>query len=71
MTPTWRKPAGALGIVAWIVVWVVVIASFSAPIGRLPTLAQMAIYLFTGIVWIVPLRPVLLWMETGLWRLPR
>lgn len=70
MNPSWRKPAGALAIVGLILVWVVLVASFSAQIGRLPILVQTLVYLALGIVWILPLKPLLRWMETGRWRLP-
>ncbi|MHA6720797.1 DUF2842 domain-containing protein [Sphingomonas sp. RS6] len=68
MNPSWRKPAGALAIVALICVWVVMIASFSTAIGALPVLVQTVIYVAAGIVWILPLKPLLRWMETGRWR---
>jgi len=68
---SWRKPAGTLAILLLILVWVVAVASFSAQIGALPILAQLAIYIVLGIVWITPLKPLLRWMETGSWRLPR
>jgi len=68
MNPSWRKPAGALAIIGLILVWVVVVASFSGQIGRLPILVQTLIYLTLGIVWILPLKPLLRWMETGRWR---
>jgi len=66
--PSWRKPAGALGIIAWIFAWVILVASFSSWIGQLHVLAQLPIYVVTGIVWILPLGGVLRWMETGRWR---
>ena len=66
--PSWRKPVGALGIVAWVLVWTVLVVSFSRQIGALPVLAQLPIYLVLGVVWILPLKPVLIWMETGRWR---
>lgn len=66
--PSWRKPAGALGILAWIFVWIILIATGSRYIGALPILLQLPIYLVAGIVWILPLKPVLQWMETGRWR---
>ncbi|WP_326524438.1 DUF2842 domain-containing protein [Sphingomonas sp.] len=68
MTPSWRKPAGAIGIVACIIVWVIAVASFSQVIGGLPIVVQTVIYVVAGIVWIFPLKPVLRWMETGRWR---
>ena len=57
-----------LGIIAWICVWVVLVATFSRYVGALPILLQLPIYLVTGIIWIAPLRPVLVWMELGRWR---
>ena len=68
---SWRKPAGMLAILLLILVWVVLVASFSAQIGALPILVQLAIYLVLGIVWIMPLKPLLRWMETGRWRAPQ
>lgn len=66
--PSWRKPAGALGIVAYIIVWAVLVASLSDVIGGWWWPLQALFYLVAGIVWIAPLKPVLLWMETGRWR---
>lgn len=63
MTPSWRKPAGALIILALIALWCVVIASLSEVVGRMHWAAQLAFYLVTGIVWITPMRPLLIWME--------
>ena len=68
MNPSWRKPVGALAIVTLIIVWAGLIASLSALVGTWNWIAQAIFYLVTGIVWIVPLKPLLLWMETGRWR---
>ena len=70
MRPSWRKPVGALVIVASALIWVVVVSTFSAEIGALPVLVQLPIYILFGIVWIWPLKPLLQWMETGTWRPP-
>ena len=70
MTPSWRKPAGALGICVFITLWVVIVASFSRVIGGWPVLVQTVVYVVAGVVWIAPLKPVLQWMETGTWRAP-
>lgn len=69
--PSWRKPAGMLAILLLILVWVVLVASFSAQIGALPVLVQALVYIVLGIVWITPLKPLLRWMETGHWRMPQ
>ncbi|RHW16338.1 DUF2842 domain-containing protein [Sphingomonas gilva] len=68
MTPTWRKPFGMFVILALILVWVVLIASFSGVIGGWHWALQLIVYLVAGIVWIAPLKPLLRWMETGAWR---
>lgn len=68
MTPSWRKPAGMFLILTLITVWAVIIASLSRWIGTLPNLVQAVIYLIAGVIWILPLKPLLLWMETGKWR---
>jgi hypothetical protein len=67
-TPTWRIPAGVLGLCVAIALYGIVIASFVPPlIGHWPALAQTPVYLVLGIVWLLPLRRFLIWMETGRW----
>jgi hypothetical protein len=68
MTPTLRKPFGALAIIAIIIFWAVLVASLSPVVGGWHWTLQAAFYLVAGIVWILPLKPLLLWMETGRWR---
>lgn len=68
MTPSWRKPAGIALILLLVAVWCTAVASLAPIIGRWPGFAQAAFYLVAGLAWIVPLRPLLIWMETGRWR---
>jgi hypothetical protein len=63
--PSWRKPAGIFAILAMIVIWAVIIASLAGTVGDWPVLAQAIFYLIAGIAWILPLKPLLRWMETG------
>jgi hypothetical protein len=63
--PNWRRPAGVFGILAWITLWVVLVASLSGSVGEWPVLLQAIFYLVAGIAWIVPLKPLLQWIETG------
>lgn len=63
--PSWRKPAGIFGIIAYITLWAIIVASLAAHVGKWPILVQAIFYLVAGIIWIVPLKPVLKWMETG------
>jgi len=66
--PSWRKPAGIFAILALITVWAVVVASLSPTVGQWPVLLQAPFYLIAGIVWILPLKPLLRWIETGRFR---
>jgi hypothetical protein len=66
--PTWRKPAGMMMILGIIAIWSVLVVSASPWISQLPGWAQTIVYTIAGIIWIAPLRPLLIWMETGRWR---
>ena len=68
MNPSWRKPTGMLGILAYVLFWVVLVTSFSAEIATLAWPLQLVVYVVCGIIWIAPLKPVLRWMETGRFR---
>ncbi len=65
MTPSWRKPAGMLLIVAIIIVWALLVASLSGVVGQWHWVLQLAFYVVAGIVWITPMKPLLRWMEGG------
>lgn len=66
--PSWRKPAGIFAILALIAIWAALVVSLSGLIGRWPVLLQAVFYLIAGIAWILPLKPLLRWMETGRFR---
>jgi hypothetical protein len=66
--PTWRKPAGMGLILLLIAVWAVLVASAAALIEDLPWPVHALYYTVAGIVWILPLKPLLRWMELGKWR---
>ena len=68
MNPSFRKLAGIAIIVLLILIWAALVASFAPVIGKWPILVQGAFYLVMGVVWIIPLKPLLRWTETGRWR---
>ena len=68
MTPSWRKGAGILIILGLILIWAILVASLSPIVGKWPIFVQGAFYLIMGLAWIVPLKPLIRWTETGLWR---
>jgi hypothetical protein len=63
--PSWRKPAGIFVILGLITLWAALVASLAEEVGRWPIVFQSIFYLITGIIWILPLKPLLRWMETG------
>jgi drug/metabolite transporter (DMT)-like permease len=63
--PTWRIPAGVLLLLGGLALYAVGVVLLSPLIERLPVLAQTVVYLVLGIVWLLPLRRFLIWMETG------
>ena len=70
-TPTWRIPVGILGLIVGLTVYGVVIARYVPEvIGTWPGLAQTVVYLVLGLIWLLPLRGFLIWMETGHWSAP-
>lgn len=66
--PSWRKPFGIFVILALITIWATLVLLASPLIERLPALLQAVVYTVAGIIWILPLKPLLSWMETGQWR---
>jgi hypothetical protein len=69
--PTWRIPLGVLGLFIGLIVYgLVVVRYVSGWIVHWPGLAQSVIYLLLGVVWLLPLRRFLIWMETGRWSAP-
>lgn len=66
--PSWRKPAGIFLILALILIWCVIVASLASWISYWPALVQGLFYLVFGVIWILPLKPLLRWMELGKWR---
>lgn len=68
MNPSWRKPAGIALILLLVVIWSVIVATFAPAIGGWHWSLQALFYLFVGTVWILPLKPLLTWMELGRWR---
>ena len=68
MTPSWRKPAGIGLILLLILLWSVLVVSASDLLSGLPWPVHAVYYIIAGIVWILPLKPLLRWMETGRWR---
>ena len=70
LKPSWRKGVGILLILLLIFIWAVLVASLSSWISKWPVLVQAVFYLIMGIVWIIPLKPLVRWMRTGQFKTP-
>jgi len=69
-SPTGRSLAGIAIIFLLIVVWAALIASLAPTVGRWPVLVQALFYVVVGTIWIIPLKPLIVWMITGRFRAP-
>lgn len=70
MEPSWRKPAGIIGLLIYISAYALIVTSFGEALSRLPTALTVIAYMLFGVAWIVPLKPLFLWMNTGRWTAP-
>lgn len=67
--PTLRIPLGVLGLFAALLVYGGLIARYVAPLlAEWPALGQLPVYVLLGVVWLLPLKRFLIWMETGRFR---
>ncbi len=67
--PTLRIPLGVLGLFVALMIYGVLVARYIVPwIEGWPTLAQTPVYIVLGVIWLLPLKRFMIWMETGRWR---
>ncbi len=70
-TPTWRIPFGIVSLFIALIIYGVVIARYAPDIiGRWSGGAQTVVYVVLGLIWLLPLKRFLIWMETGSWSAP-
>ena len=61
--PSTRALAGIALILLLIVLWAALVASLARFVGRWPILVQAPFYLIMGMIWIIPLKPLVRWMK--------
>jgi predicted membrane channel-forming protein YqfA (hemolysin III family) len=66
--PSTRTLAGIAAILLLIVLWATLVAAMARFVGGWPILVQAPFYLVMGLIWIVPLKPLIRWMQTGRFR---
>ncbi len=68
MTPSLRRPLGILALLAGIFAYAIFVVWLFEPVAALHPLIQLPIWLVLGIAWVFPVKPLLVWIETGKWR---
>lgn len=59
---------GILALLAALTIYGLVVARYVPELtAGWPALAQALVYLLLGVIWLLPLRRFLIWMETGRW----
>ena len=61
--PSWRKPVGTFLILALIALWSIIMLILAPVVLSLAWPLQALFFAVFGIAWIVPLKPLLRWME--------
>ncbi len=65
---TLRRPLGVLALIVGIFAYVLFAVWLFEPVAALHPLLQAPIWLVLGIAWVFPIRPVIVWIETGRWK---
>ena len=63
--PSYRKLVGIGAILLLIVILTAFVLSLAQVVGRWPVLIQAAFYIVMGTIWILPLKPLVRWIQTG------
>jgi hypothetical protein len=64
--PTWRIPFGMVLLIAALMVYAGVVARVVGPwIAAWPVWAQVPVYVAFGLLWLLPMKRFLIWMEVG------
>lgn len=69
--PSLRNLVGIALILLMIIIWAAFVASLARIVGAWSVPAQAPFYLVMGVAWIIPLRPLVRWMQTGSFRIRR
>ena len=67
MSPRFRKLLGAFVMIAFVLVYALVAMALadSRPMHEAPGVLQTLVYVVLGLAWVLPLMPLIRWMEGG------
>ena len=60
-----RKPVAVLLMLAFMALWIGAAATLGARMTAAPGWLQLVFYIVAGIGWVLPLRPLLKWMNAN------
>jgi predicted membrane channel-forming protein YqfA (hemolysin III family) len=65
MSPRFRKLVGGFVMIAFVLVYALVAMALadSRPVHEAPALLQTGLYVVLGLAWVLPLMPLIRWME--------
>ena len=59
-----RKIVTGLVLLAFLALWIVIAATIGSKLTGAPQWAQLVFYVVAGIAWVLPLRPLMRWMNS-------
>ena len=67
MNPRARKLAGGAAMLAFVLFYALVAMALadSRPVNEAPELLRTTIYIVLGLAWVLPMMPLIVWMERG------
>lgn len=67
MNPRLRKALGAFAMLAFVVLYAFAAMALanSRPVNEASTLWRTVVYVVLGLLWILPMMPLITWMERG------
>jgi len=61
--PILRKIIASLVMLAFLAVWIFLAGTIGTRLTEAPDWLQLVFYIFAGIAWVLPLRPLMRWMN--------
>ncbi len=67
MNPRARKLVGGAGMLGFVLVYALVAMALadSRPVNEAPAVLRTALYVVLGLAWVLPMMPMIVWMERG------
>jgi len=65
MTLRTRKLVGSLALCLWLFVFVMVAVAIISRAERLSLFPELLLYVVLGFAWVLPLKPLFIWMGKG------